>query len=301
YFSSDMPGGYGGADIYMCKKEGNDWNSPVNLGSIINTPGNEISPYITESGELFFASDGHPGLGKKDLFLSKRVNNEWLRPVHLDPPLNSGYDDFSLITDNSFSKGYFSSDRDGSDDIYEFETVVPQLYNCDSLKENNYCFQFWDNKNPGSDTLKAVFEWQFSDGAVIKGASVEHCFPGAGKYWAFLKVTDTITGENFTVRDSLFFGIEDYKQPYITSKDTLFVSGKAAFNALRSNLPGFKTEEYIWDFGDGESALGPEVVHQYSDPGHYKVKLGIKGKENNKSGSVTYCIFKPVIVMKSNE
>ncbi len=145
YFSSDMPGGYGGTDIYICEKKGNGWEKPVNLGSIINTKGNEISPFINESGELFFASDGHPGLGEKDLFMSKRINNEWIRPIHLDPPLNSEFDDFSIITNNSFSKGYFSSNRDGSDDIFEFKTVIPQLYNCDSLKKNNYCFQFWDN------------------------------------------------------------------------------------------------------------------------------------------------------------
>ncbi len=301
YFSSDMPGGFGGTDIYKCEYENDGWSNPINLGDVINTSGNEVSPFINLSGDLFFASDGHQGLGKKDLFMSKKQGKEWLKPLHIDPPLNSEFDDFSLITDNSFSAGYFSSDRDGTDDIFSFKTLIPQLYDCDSLKRNNYCYRFWDNKNPGSDSLKADYEWQFSDGSVIKGISVEHCFQGSGHYWALLKISDTATGETFVVRDSIIFEINDYVQPYITSKDTLYVSEEAVFSALKSNLPGFQPEEYIWDFGDGKSVIGKDVTHKFINAGVYNVKLGIKGKSGDNSGTKTNCVFKQVCIINMKD
>ena len=71
YFTSDMPGGYGGADIYLTERTGSGWSKPENLGPEINTEGNEMFPYILESGTLFFASDGHLGFGGLDLFKAK--------------------------------------------------------------------------------------------------------------------------------------------------------------------------------------------------------------------------------------
>lgn len=300
YFSSDKPGGFGGTDLYICEFIDNTWSEPVNLGGTINTTGNETYPFINSSGDLFFASDGYPGLGMKDIFMSKKVGSEWLKPLHLDPPLNSAYNDYSLITDGSFSSGYFSSDRDGSDDIFRFETVIPQLYNCDSLKKNNYCFQFWDDKNQGQDSLKADYQWQFSDGTILNGITVQHCFPGAGNYWALLKISDSTTGETFVVRDSLLVQLEDYEQPFISSKDTLFVSEEASFNALKSNLTDFRPEEYIWDFGDGESAIGPEVKHIYKNRGIFNVKMGVKGKKDGEPDLQINCVLKPVWVIKKS-
>jgi len=124
YFISDMPGGYGGTDIYMCKWENNKWGNPINLGPKINSFGNEMFPTITNTGELFFSSDGWPGYGGLDIFVTSKVNGEWTTPLNLHHPINSSYDDFSMIVKKDKTSGLFSSNRmegKGNDDIYGFK------------------------------------------------------------------------------------------------------------------------------------------------------------------------------------
>jgi hypothetical protein len=108
YFSSDMPGGYGGMDLYYCDRLNNDWDKPVNLGPVINTSKNESFPFACRFGKLFFASDGHKGFGGKDLFYTQEINKEWITPVHLDSAINSTADDFGIVIDSTFENGYFS-------------------------------------------------------------------------------------------------------------------------------------------------------------------------------------------------
>ncbi|WP_320814685.1 OmpA family protein [Flavobacterium sp.] len=123
YFSSDMPGGYGGADIYKVTINGNDsYGNPENLGPKINTEGRETFPFISHDNTLYFASNGHLGLGGLDVFESKLVNNQFTKPENLAKPINSSKDDFSFIV-NDKNTGFLSSNRDGGagyDDIYAF-------------------------------------------------------------------------------------------------------------------------------------------------------------------------------------
>jgi len=126
FFVSDMPDGFGGTDIYMSKKEGDVWQEPINLGPEINTSANEMFPFLFDDKQLFFASNGHGGLGGLDIFgidISNGLNG---RVVNLGAPLNSSYDDFGLIVDQTARAGFFSSNRDGSknnDDIYSFSST----------------------------------------------------------------------------------------------------------------------------------------------------------------------------------
>ncbi len=128
YFASDMPGGFGGTDIYMTTLNGNTWTTPVNLGETINTEGQEMFPFIQNSKVLYFASDGLPGLGGLDIFKSVVRNNVPGKPENMGVPINSSYDDFALIIDNQDKSGFFSSNREsgqGSDDIYSFKLIAP--------------------------------------------------------------------------------------------------------------------------------------------------------------------------------
>lgn len=121
YFISNMDGGYGGTDIYVCRKFGFTWSRPINCGPSINTDGNEMFPFIAEDGYLYFASDGHIGLGGLDIFKSTFEQNEWTYPVNLGPPFNSSKDDFGYLVKKNKDIGFFSSNRNGSDDIFEFK------------------------------------------------------------------------------------------------------------------------------------------------------------------------------------
>jgi outer membrane protein OmpA-like peptidoglycan-associated protein len=132
YFISDIDGGYGGTDIYVAARDGSVWNPPINLGPIVNTFGNEMFPFVAENGDLYFASDGHPGFGGLDIFVTRKVGNVWLIPQNLGKPINSSYDDFALAMYNNDSIGLFSANRPGGrgeDDIYSFRVVgpLPQL------------------------------------------------------------------------------------------------------------------------------------------------------------------------------
>jgi len=125
FFVSDMPGGFGGTDIYVSRYEGGSWGAPINLGDKINTPGNEMFPFVDEIGNLYFSSDGHPGLGDLDIFY---VRMEGTAPkgkvTNLGMPVNSSKDDFGIITDGQRKTGYFSSNRKeggDDDDIYKFD------------------------------------------------------------------------------------------------------------------------------------------------------------------------------------
>jgi outer membrane protein OmpA-like peptidoglycan-associated protein len=126
YFTSDMPNGFGGADIYKTRKntEG-EWSIPENMGDKINTEGDELFPFYEENNQvLFFASDGRFGLGGLDIFLGE-MNGTGVGSVYnAGFPINTQYDDFAAITDSGMSKGFLSSNRSGGsggDDIYSFE------------------------------------------------------------------------------------------------------------------------------------------------------------------------------------
>lgn len=135
FFISNMPGGYGGTDIYYCRKQGFSWGPPINLGPVINTSSNEMFPYISDDQFLYFASSGHIGLGGLDIFKSKFEQNNWLYPINIGYPFNSNKDDFAYIFDHKNNTGLFSSNRNGSDDIFEFKTNTNKL---DSLEGKIY-------------------------------------------------------------------------------------------------------------------------------------------------------------------
>ncbi|MBK6977559.1 MAG: PD40 domain-containing protein [Cytophagaceae bacterium] len=141
YFVSDMPGGYGGTDLYMSKFINGTWSKPENLGGKVNTVGNEMFPFIAPDGQLYFSSDGHPGLGDLDIFVAKTdpSNGKVLgKARNVGAPLNSQNDDFGIITDSNRNFGYFSSNRKrggSDDDIYKFNRIGT-LFGCRDLIVN---------------------------------------------------------------------------------------------------------------------------------------------------------------------
>lgn len=125
YFSSDMPGTFGQSDLYKVKiNEDGSFGSPENLGNTINTEGRETFPSVTDENEIYFASDGHPGLGGLDIFVSKiNPDGTFGRVQNIGEKANSNKDDFAYLIDTKTRRGFFTSNRDGGqgyDDIYKF-------------------------------------------------------------------------------------------------------------------------------------------------------------------------------------
>jgi len=121
YFTSDMPGGFGGKDLYKSVKENGEWSAPINLGYKINTPGNEMFPFIHQDGTLYFASDGFGGFGGLDVLSTTEIKGRYSSPTNVGYPINTPQDDFGLIFNKTKKVGYISSNRKGGkgkDDLY---------------------------------------------------------------------------------------------------------------------------------------------------------------------------------------
>lgn len=132
YFASDMPGTHGQSDLYKVKiNEDGSFGTPENLGDVINTEGRETYPFVSDENELYFASDGQPGLGGLDIFITKIPkdgSNNFKKVLNVGEDANSPKDDFALIINNKTKKGFLSSNRDGgqgNDDIYKFLETRP--------------------------------------------------------------------------------------------------------------------------------------------------------------------------------
>ncbi len=143
YFVSDMPGGEGGMDVWRVRLTTHGVGGVENLGKPINTAGNEMFPTFRPNGDLYFSSDGHPGLGGLDIFIAKVDKNGKSRLEHPGYPLNSQGDDFGCTFEGQHNRGFFSSNRGngkGWDHIYSFEnpeivqTVKGWVYEMDGYE-----------------------------------------------------------------------------------------------------------------------------------------------------------------------
>ncbi|MCU0442936.1 MAG: OmpA family protein [Bacteroidia bacterium] len=175
YFSSDMPGGFGGKDLWYVtySKRGKTWGDPINLGPTINTEGDEMYPFIAEDGTLYFSSNGHVGLGGVDIYFTKGENADWSTPINMKSPINSGGDDFGIIMAKDKESGYFASNRDGGrgqDDIYRFY-MTPLLFTLSGVVRDSATKELLPNTTititSSSDTGKLVIRTDATGGYKI--------------------------------------------------------------------------------------------------------------------------------------
>ncbi len=297
YFASDKPGGFGGSDLYCSLWKDDRWDDPVNLGPVINTKGNESYPFIDPSGNLFFSSDGLPGNGGKDIYFSFLSDTTWNTPVCLDPPVNSKFDDFGIVTDTLMNEGFFSSNRDKSVDIYSFRTVSPQVLYTDIQKENQYCFSLSDSGSIVIDTLRLKYIWDFGDGEKASGIKVPHCFPGKGKYNVKLDIYERSTDRLFFSMLAYTFEIKDFNQPFINSPDVVVRGDTVKFDGLGSNIPGFRILNFAWNFEDGSKSKGANVKHIFKSKGEYFVNMELVLKSNSTGYVHKTGISKKILVL----
>lgn len=301
FFASDNPQGYGGTDIYYSQWKGTYWSDPKNLGPEVNTPGNESYPFVNVAGGLFFSSDGHPGLGGKDIYYTMQKDTTWLTPVRLDEPINSEYDDFSFVCDSTMSEGYFSSKRTNKTaDIYHFKTNIHQIFYCNKQRINEYCFKFTDEAGIAVNTSLLKYEWDFGDGSKAEGLNTEHCYAGPGQYKVRLNIIDRKSGRIFFTKLSYDLDLKEIEQPVITSQLTGIAGSRIILNGLSSHFPESRILAYTWYFGDGSRDVGESVAHTYKQKGEYDVKLGLILK-NTRTGVIYESCSEKKINIFSND
>lgn len=241
YFASDMPGGKGGVDIYrIIRNADGTWGKPENLGDNINTEGNEMFPFIHESGLLFFSSDGLPGLGGLDVFVTQLINEVPGKVVNLGVPVNSAHDDFTFVMNSEKLKGYFASNREGgkgNDDIYSFDLLKP--------------FKF-------GKQIKGVAKEK--DGTILAGTHV-NLYNESGQV---IKSATTKEDGSYTfdVEDNQDFKLLGQKENYFDGKNTANTKGPEEIviaNLMLDKDPGFSLLALVTDHKTGQPLEGVKM------------------------------------------
>ena len=242
YFASDMPGGIGGVDIYrVIRNADGTWGKAENLGEKINTEGNEMFPFVHESGMFFFSSDGRPGLGGLDVFVSQLKNNQFAKVINLGTPVNGSKDDFSFVLNESKTKGYFASNREGGkgdDDIYSFNL----------LKQ----FQF-------GKTIKGVA--LDKAGEILANVKVE-LVDNNGKLISTV-VTDKNGAYSFDVENAGAYKLSGQKESYVSGKNNVSISEEQEFaeaNVILEKDPGLSLVAIITDGVTKKALDGAKVT-----------------------------------------
>jgi hypothetical protein len=297
FFASDMPGGFGGSDIYYCELFNGEWSEPVNLGPVVNSSANENYPYIHPSGKLFFASNRQGGYGKLDIYFTVQAEGIWQAPSLLPEPVNSTSDDFAIVAEDNLQKGYFTSDRGSTDDIYQFTSSMKRMASCDSIRENSYCFRFTEENAAMSDSIPFRYVWNFGDGTKDYGIVVEHCYSGPGTYELQLDAENLVTNEIIFNQKTEIVEVMDIEQPYITAPDTIIAGSQVRLSAGKTNLPGWNIGQYYWNFGDDTVLNGEAVDKVYTAPGVYNIQLIVSDSNTENNGPRETCVSKNIVVI----
>lgn len=211
YFASDRPGGFGESDIWKVEINENGFGTPVNLGEQINTDGRETFPFISSDDELYFATDGRPGLGGLDVFVSKiKKDGTFTKPQNVGAPINSSLDDFAFLINNQKQIGYFSSNREngvGMDDIYAFKQIRPLVLEC----IQNLRLKVIDAKTKGiiSNANLNLYEMNYDDKAQTNKITTEN---------EYVFDTSIICGESYRIKTDA--------PGYIVKEDVVSISNE---------------------------------------------------------------------------
>ncbi|OMQ08295.1 OmpA family protein [[Flexibacter] sp. ATCC 35103] len=204
YFASDMPGSLGQSDLFSVTINADGtFGKPENLGTAINTEGRETFPFIAADNELYFASDGRPGLGGLDIFVTKIKEDSTFEQVqNIGEPVNTKFDDFAFIIDSNTRKGFFSSNKEGgigNDDIYKF-TETRRL-NCE--------------KKLSGTVLDSKTNEVLSDAKVMLLDD------------KFQQISETVSGQdgtyNFDVKCNQTYSVRAAKKDYETNENTITI------------------------------------------------------------------------------
>jgi peptidoglycan-associated lipoprotein len=243
YFSSNRPGGFGGLDLYRVNMDASGrFGTPTNMGKEINTAGDEMFPYVSEDGKLYFASDGHPGLGKLDLFLAVRAGGK-VTVENMGIPYNSNRDDFGLVMSKR-GDVFFSSNRDGGsgdDDIYYYEAPKkPDLADNDDPSKNPLLSPKTGNPDSTSKALEIKTVNYYLVGTInTKDASNAFVPLDSARVRIVDVDKDEVAMETTTGKDGKFgpFALKVDGNYLVMAKKTNFLTNREEFSMTGRDIP----------------------------------------------------------------
>lgn len=292
YFASDRPGGFGGFDLYYVVLQNNTWSEPVNLGSAVNSAKNELFP--TSYGvTLVFSSDRELGAGKLDLY--QFTDNQLLR---MGAPFNTENDDFGLVMVDG-KKGYFSSNRDGSDDIYFYRELFPDFKECEPYVKDPFCYTFFEEEADELDEELALeYVWSFGDGTSAKGKEARHCFADYGEYLVELNIVDRTTSQVFFNQTTYPFAIERTKRLHIEGQDTIPPLATALYNGENSFPEGYEVQRFFWHLDQGNIRVSDtnKITLVFEKEGTHQLTMGVIARAMDGSGEKQFCVTKEITV-----
>lgn len=294
FFASNDPKGFGGFDLYKSILTENIWSKPINLGKGVNSVANEVFPFYHITGMLYFSSQDSTDL---DVFVSEGSDGNFSSRHRLSKPFNSTSDDLAFYLNEDGTGGYFSSNRAGSDDIYEFTYTFPALTNCDTLKPGSFCYDFFEKKEDWPKGLPLTYEWDLGDGTKKRGYQISHCYRTPGKYTVQLNVIDTITNEIALNEAAYILTIADEITDRFLLNDTCY-SGLAY--ELKPDVKTISNKSilgYYWDAGPAGREKAETFKVSFNEPGQLYVKHGIEYKDSLTNSKRIKCICKPVVIL----
>ena len=302
YFVSDMPGGYGQADIYVVDiNEDGSFSEPRNLGPRINTEGREMFPYVGKDNILYFSSDGHDGYGKLDVFASMIFDNTVSMPLSLEEPVNSVEDDFAFIIEDEKDRGFFSSNRDegkGDDDIYSFLADPGLHIHCGQAITVNV-----KSEDTGEPVAGATIELRDAAGAVMESVTAGP----DGSYTFASTLCDMpyvlfATNKGFLSAEQAVRTVNDIDQPALMVNLNLpaqFVSNKVNINTIYFDFDKFNIRKDAAKELDKVVQVMNEYPELLIEAGSHtdsrgKDKYNMKLSEKRAKATVDYIVSKGI-------
>lgn len=291
FFVANMPGGMGGTDIYMATGSVGHWESLRSLEKNVNTAFNERYPKFYNN-TLYYSSTRNFGNGGLDIYSVRLMERGFVSdPFHFPAPVNTENDDFAYYPIDE-QTGYFSSNRNGNDDVFHLTVNFPQ-FDCFPHEPIVRCFEFTEEGETETDTTLYEFVWKFSDGASYKGDMANHCFKDTGDFTINLELYDRATKTFIT--DVAAYEIE-IRDPEQLEFDMVERIGRGSIVRLKTEKEN-PTDQvtFYWDFGDGTFGVGKEITHVYNRTGQFQISLGMVKIENGET--IKLCTSKIITVM----
>ncbi len=282
YFASNRPDGFGGYDIYVSFRTRDGWSTPENLGPVINSPGDEISPFF-DGQNLYFSSDWHQGMGGYDVFRATQNNNRWSRIFHLGSRINSPRDDYGFIYDSFRNIGYMTSNRSdgrGNGDIYRFaktgDGIVVRVKNAsDGSPISNAEIDFSEcGRGVQLTDANGIYSFQAQEGIDCSVVIRKDSFISSN-----LNLTAFGLTNNRSFEVTLSKVGEEYIGKIVSYATRLPVKG-ISIMATNQNTGSF-TETKSNQTGEYSLALSPGAVYllRYSAPGFRDVNRTVRTTE----------------------